>query len=136
MTRPSWPVVAAFVVAAGLTVASTASAQEGSTYSVTITGEGGEKREVCFRFSDQAPGLLEIIAEVGDDELLAWAHTNLNKSKKNFLGTGSPCPGCAIGVTGKVTGGGKKIRGDAIDELGGTFTFKGKRRAECPFRTR
>jgi hypothetical protein len=89
MTRRSRYLVAAMAIAVILMVVSSASAQEGSTYKVTITGEDGEKRQACFSFSDHTPGLLEIIAEAGEDELLAWAHTGLNTSKKNFLGTPS-----------------------------------------------
>ncbi len=124
--------LAGLVAATLLFPPSLALAQEGNTYAGDIVDEAAHRTAACFFFSDEAPGTLTVVKEVGTDDVMAWAHTNHNRSKKWFMGTGTPGIDAAIAVFGKVVGGGKRIRVDAIDELGGTFQFRGTRVADCP----
>lgn len=113
-------------------VAAPLDAQEGQTYLVNITQEDqGGPLQGCLTFSGAAPGTWTV--EIPDAKPFSgvWAHGKLNKSKK-FWQAVLIDKKDVIAFHGKVTGGGRKIKGDFIDASdGSTGTFKGKNDPDC-----
>ncbi len=113
-----------------------AAAQAGDTYEVTVTTIDRQENDVCFEFTQL--GFLNITDSEGTAPFV-WSRTNNGKNKKNFLATAdAECVNtpnaqspCAYAIAGKLTRGGKAIKGDILAADFYQATYKGSRVNSC-----
>lgn len=102
---------------------------DGFSYAVQVKSSFGTKFNDCFTFDENSPGILTIQGLLG--QLLTYAHDNRNRDEEDWQSTSLGSDDFGIAFHGSTNHDGKKIKGDAVNDSGDTFTFKGTKTDTC-----
>ncbi len=99
-------------------------------YAVKVKSSFLTEFDSCWSFGHHFPGVLKI-SDLNGGGVLTYAHDNRNKDDDDWQATSLSNANFGISFHGEVNNHGSEIKGNAVNEFGDTFVFKGKRIAKC-----